>query len=78
MAMARQVAFALIPAATFLSCCANQQSLDPEQKVDRAAQQEAAKEVGSIDDAKCQSEGFQPNSAGYARCRKELSVEHNE
>ena len=76
MAMARHVAFALIPVATFLSCCADQQSLDPQQKEDKAAQQEASKEVGSIDDARCQSEGFRPSSAGYPRCRKELAIEH--
>ena len=76
--MARHVAFALIPAAIFLSCCAGRQNLDPQQKEDKAAQDEATKVVGSIDDAKCQSEGFQPNSAGYARCRKELSIEHNQ
>jgi len=78
MAMARHMALAFIPLATFLSCCANQQHLDPQQKEDRAAQQEATKEIGSIDDAKCQSSGFQPGSPGYAQCRKELAIEHNQ
>ena len=28
--------------------------------------------VGAIDDAKCQSYGFQPGSPGYAQCRKDF------
>ena len=28
--------------------------------------------VGAIDDAKCQSYGFQPGSLGYAQCRKDF------
>lgn len=67
--------FALVLAAIYLAGCANQQQPDPQAKEDRAALQEAAKEIGSIDDARCQSFGFQPGSSGYAKCRKELESE---
>lgn len=38
MAIARHIAFTLIAATMFLSGCANQRNLDPQQKEDRAAQ----------------------------------------
>jgi PBP1b-binding outer membrane lipoprotein LpoB len=75
MAMARYITLAL--AAVALTCCANEHNLDPEQKEDKAAQQEASKEVESIDDAKCRSSGFQPGSSAYTQCRKELAIEHS-
>jgi hypothetical protein len=71
------VAFALISAAIFLAGCANQQQPDAHAKEDKAALQEAAKEIGSIDDARCQSFGFQPSSPDYAKCRKELDSERS-
>jgi hypothetical protein len=68
-------AFALIAAAMFLAGCASQQRPDAQAKEDKAAMQEAAKDVASIDDARCQSFGFAPGSPGYAKCRKELDNE---
>jgi hypothetical protein len=78
MAMARHVAFVLVPLAMLLADCANQQHPDPQAKEDKAAQQAATKEIGSIDDARCQSFGFQPGSAGYAQCRKDFDNERKQ
>jgi outer membrane biogenesis lipoprotein LolB len=74
----RQVALVLIPAALLLAGCANQQSLDPQQKEDKAAAAEAAKETGAIDDARCQSYGFQPGSPRYAQCRMDIDGERKQ
>lgn len=68
---AKRAAFVLIPVAIFLAGCAQQGSLDSQAKEDKAAAAEAAKETGTIDDARCQSYGFQPGSPDYAQCRKE-------
>jgi hypothetical protein len=54
----------LIFAIPFLFGCASS-DLDPK-KQDKEAAAEAAKAFGSIDDAKCQSQGFQPSSPAYA------------
>lgn len=70
--MVHHVAFALVPAAMFLASCANQQHSDLQAKEDKAAQEEATKEIGSIDDARCQSFGFQQGSIGYTQCRKDM------
>lgn len=66
------VALLLIPAAMFISACANQQHPDSQAKEDKAAAQEAIKDIGSIDDAKCQSFGFQSGSPSYTQCRKDI------
>jgi hypothetical protein len=71
------VAFVLSAVAIFFAGCASQQQPDVQAKEDKAALQEAAKEIGSIDDARCQSFGFQPGSSGYTKCRKELDSERN-
>jgi PBP1b-binding outer membrane lipoprotein LpoB len=78
MAMTRQVAFVLIAMAILFAGCANQRDSDPQAKEDKAAQQKAAKEIGSMDDLKCQSFGYQPGSTGYARCRKEFDAEREQ
>lgn len=70
-----RVAFALIAAAMFLAGCAGQQRPDAQAKEDKAAVQEAAKDIASIDDARCQSFGFAPGSPDYTKCRKELDNE---
>jgi hypothetical protein len=70
--MYRQV---LILMSLFLAGCAGQ-GLDPEKKQDKASAAEAAKTTAAIDDAKCQSFGFQPGSPGYAQCRKDFDNEH--
>jgi hypothetical protein len=59
----------------FLAGCAGQ-GLDPEKKQDKASEAEATKATAGIDDAKCQSFGFQPGSPGYAECRKGFDNEH--
>jgi hypothetical protein len=53
-----------------LAGCADQQRPDPQ---DKAAAEEAAKATDTIDDARCQSYGFQPGSSGYAQCRKDFA-----
>ena len=70
------VAFVLIPVAIFFSGCASQQQADSQAKEDKAAAQEAAKDIGSIDDAKCQSFGV-PGSAGYIQCRNNIARERS-
>jgi hypothetical protein len=69
----------LILMSLFLAGCAGQ-GLDPEKKQDKAseaeAEAEAAKATAAIDDAKCQSFGFQPGSPGYAQCRKDFDNGH--
>jgi hypothetical protein len=45
--------------------------LDPK-KQDKETAAEAAKAYGPIDDAKCQSQGFQSSSPAYAQCRKDI------
>lgn len=77
MAMKRYVAFVLIAVAMLFAGCANQRDSDPQAKADKAAQQKAAKEIGSMDDLKCQSFGYQPGSVGYSRCRKEFDVDRD-
>ena len=77
MTMARYgVAFVLIPVAMFISGCASQQRPDSQAKEDKAAAQEAAKDIGSIDDAKCQSFGV-PGAPGYTQCRKDLASQRS-
>lgn len=76
--MARySVAFVAIPMAMFLTGCANQHQADAQAKEDRAAVEQAAKDVHSIDDARCQSFGFRPTSPGYTQCRRELDGERS-
>jgi hypothetical protein len=60
----------LIFAILFLFGCASS-DLNPK-KQDKEMAGEAAKAYGSIDDAKCQSQGFQPSSPAYAQCRNEI------
>ena len=60
-----------------LADCAGH-DLDPEKKQDKASEAEAAKATGAIDDAKCQSFGFQPGSSGFAQCRKDLDNERKQ
>jgi outer membrane biogenesis lipoprotein LolB len=74
----RGVALALMPVVLLLAGCAMQQQSDAEKKADKAAAEEAAKETGTIDDARCQSFGFQPGAAGYTRCRKDLESERKQ
>jgi len=45
--------------------------LDPK-KQDKETAAQAAKAYGPIDDAKCQSQGFQTSSPAYAQCRKDI------
>ena len=70
--MYRQV---LILISLLLAGCAGHE-LDPEQKQDKASAAEAVKATAAIDDAKCQSFGFQPGSPGYVQCRKDFDNEH--
>jgi len=67
-------ALILIQVAILLAGCANQQQA----KEDRAAAEEAAKETGTIDDARCRSYGFQPGSPDYAQCRKDIDSGHKQ
>jgi hypothetical protein len=69
------LAFVLLPVVLLLAGCAKFQNLDPQIKEDKAAAEESAKETGTIDDARCQSYGFQPGSSGYAQCRKDIDSE---
>jgi hypothetical protein len=72
------LASALILTVALLAGCASQQSPDPQAKEDKAAAAEAAKETGAIDDARCQSYGFQPGSPRYAQCRKDIDSERKQ
>jgi hypothetical protein len=60
----------------FLFGCASS-DLNPK-KQDKEMAAEAAKAYGPIDDAKCQSQGFQPGSPAYAQCRKEIENIHKQ
>jgi hypothetical protein len=71
----RQVALVLISVAVLLAGCANQQQSDSQSREDKAALEAAAKEESAIDDARCQSYGFQPGSPGYVQCRKDINNE---
>jgi len=55
-------------------CTSDQQQA----KDDTAAAAEAAKQTGTIDDARCQSYGFQPGSPDYAQCRKDIDSGHKQ
>jgi hypothetical protein len=66
------LAFILIPAVVILVGCANQLHSDAQSKEDRAAAEAIAKGTATIDDARCQSYGFQPGSLGYVQCRKDI------
>jgi hypothetical protein len=68
-------AFLLIPVAILLAGCATNQQ---QAKQDKASAEEAAKETGTIDDARCQSYGFQPGSPDYAECRKDIDGRHKQ
>jgi hypothetical protein len=72
------LAFVLIPVAILLAGCANQPHFDSQTKEDKAAAEQSAKETGTIDDVRCQSYGFQPSSAGYAQCRKDIDSERKQ
>lgn len=74
----RGVALALMAVALLFASCAMQQQVDPEKKADKAAAEAAAKETGTIDDARCQSFGFQPGTSGYTQCRKDLESERKQ
>jgi hypothetical protein len=76
--MVPDLAFVLIPVAIILAGCANQLNSDPQIKEDKAAAAEAAKETSTIDDARCQSYGFQPGSPGYVQCRKDIDSERKQ
>ena len=67
--MYRQV---LILVPFILAACATPQQPQAEKQQDEAAEAAASKETAGIDDARCQSFGFQPGSPGYAKCRKDL------
>lgn len=71
----RGVAFVLVSAAVFLAGCASQQGPDAQAKEDKAAAEAAKKDIGSIDDAQCQSFGYQRGSPDYMQCRKEHESE---
>ena len=68
-------AFLLISVAILLACCTSDQQLAKDNK---AAAEEAAKQTGAIDDARCQSYGFQPGSRDYAQCRADIDSGHNQ
>jgi len=70
-------AFVLIVGAMSLAGCANQQRPDAQAKEDKAAAEQATKDIGSIDDARCRSFGFQPSSPGYTQCRNDFVSERN-
>jgi hypothetical protein len=72
------LAFVLTPVAIIIAGCTNQLNSDPQIKEDKAAAEEAAKETSSIDDARCQSYGFQPGSPGYVQCRKDIDNERKQ
>jgi hypothetical protein len=74
----RDLVFALIPAAIILAGCADQLRSDPQSKEDKAAAEGLAKDTATIDDARCQSYGFQPGSPGYAQCRKDIDGERRQ
>lgn len=76
--MWRHVALVFIPVAALAAGCASQQQADPQSKEDKAALAAAAKEAGTIDDARCQSYGFQPGSPAYAQCRKDIDNERKQ
>jgi hypothetical protein len=78
MAVARYVALMSIPLAIFLAGCASQQQPDPQAKEDKAAAEAAAREAGAIDDARCQSYGFQPGSPRYTQCRRDIEGERKQ
>jgi starvation-inducible outer membrane lipoprotein len=65
------LAFLLISFAVLLAGCASQED-DLQAKETAAALEQAAKQTNTIDDARCQSFGYQPGSPKYAQCRKEL------
>ena len=76
--MYRQV---LILMPLFLAGCAGHQQLnelDPEKQQDKAPAAAAAKATATIDDARCQSFGFQPGTPGYAQCRKDFDNQHKQ
>lgn len=70
------VAFISVSAAIFLIGCASQQRPDAQAKEDKAAVEAAKKDIGSIDDAKCQSFGV-PGSPSYVQCRNDLANTRN-
>jgi hypothetical protein len=72
------LAFILIPAVVILAGCANQIRSDPQSKEDRAAAEAIAKDTATIDDARCQSYGFQSGSPGYGQCRKDIDNERKQ
>jgi Flp pilus assembly protein TadD len=66
-------AFLLIPMAILLAGCATNQQ---QAKEDKAAAEEAAKQIGTIDDARCQSYGS--GSPDYAQCRTDIDRGHKQ
>jgi outer membrane biogenesis lipoprotein LolB len=68
-------AFLLIPVAILLAGCTSDRQ---QAKDDTAAAEEAAKQTGTIDDARCQSYGFQSGSPDYAQCRKDIDSGHKQ
>jgi hypothetical protein len=69
------ISVAFLTSCTGLAGCAGH-SLDPiaaEEKQEIKASEAA---VAAIDDAKCQSYGFRPGSAGYAQCRRDFDIHH--
>ena len=74
--------FALAPmmvAALFLLSCADHPpNSDAQQKEDKAAAMAAAKDTATIDDARCQSVGFQPGTSRYDQCRKDVNNERKQ
>jgi len=72
------LAFLLIPVVILLACCASQQRPDAQAKEAKVEAEAVAKETAAIDDARCQSFGFQPRSPRYAQCRKEFDSEREQ
>jgi uncharacterized protein YcfL len=65
----------LILLSLLLVGCADHQS-DQQQQENKAAAAAAAAGVAAIDDAKCQSFGYQPGSSGYRQCRESFDNQH--
>jgi hypothetical protein len=66
-----------IAVAIFLAGCANEHQADAQAKEDQAAAAQASRDIGSIDDARCQSFGFPRATPAYSRCRRELDRERS-
>jgi len=69
----------LIPVAILLACCASQQRPDAQQAKEAKAETDAvARDLASIDDARCQSFGFQRGSSRYGQCRRDIIAQRKQ